>query len=157
MNFESQYQLFLVAFNPEAEHFNDLIHIEPYSNFSDIQKEFKKAKFELYVDGQKKPKLEIIGIRESYVSSRACAMSYLKYHFKENPEALKLLETVFDKKNPTEISNISSRSEKTLNKMWPYGRSVTSCLTSCYKPVPWAYPTKRIVWTRRAKQSLNRC
>ena len=62
MDSESRDQLFLVAFNPEAEHFNELIYIEPYCNFSEIQKEFKKAKFELYVDGKKKPKLEIIGI-----------------------------------------------------------------------------------------------
>ena len=104
MDSESNYQLFLVAFNPAAKHFNELIFIEPYSNFSEIQKEFKKAKFELYVDGQKKPKLEIIGIRESYISSKACAMSYLKYHFKKNPEALELLNTVFDKNNPSKIS-----------------------------------------------------
>ena len=103
MEFETKDQLYLVAFNPAAKHFNELIYIEPYSNFSEIQKEFKKAKFELYVDGKKMPKLEIIGIRESYISSKACAMSYLKYHFKKNPDALELLHTVFDKKNPKQI------------------------------------------------------
>ena len=97
MDSESNYQLYLVAFNPAAENFNELIIIEPYCSFSDIQKEYKKAKFELYVDGKKQPKWEIIGIRESYVSAMALAISYLKFHFKDNPEALKLLDTEIDK------------------------------------------------------------
>ena len=97
MNSESNDQLYLVAFNPVAEHFNDLIMIETYCSFTEIQKEHKKAKFELYVDGQKQPKREIIGIRESYVSAMALAMSYLKFHFKENPEALESLDSEIDK------------------------------------------------------------
>ena len=97
MDSESNDQLYLVAFNPVAEHFNDLIMIETYCSFTEIQKEHKKAKFDLYVDGQKQPKREIIGIRESYVSAMALAMSYLKFHFKENPEALELLDSEIDK------------------------------------------------------------
>ncbi len=31
------------------------------------------------------------------------AMSYLKFHFKDNPETLELLDAIFDKKNPTKI------------------------------------------------------
>ena len=97
MDSEFNNQLYLVAFNPVAEHFNDLIMIETYCSFTEIQKEHKKAKFDLYVDGQKQPKREIIGIRESYVSAMALAMSYLKFHFKENPEALELLDSEIDK------------------------------------------------------------
>ena len=97
MDSESNYQLYLVAFNPVAEHFNELIFIEPYYNFKEIQKECKKAKFDLYVDGQKQPKRKIIGIRECYISAMALAMSYLKFHFKENPEALELIDSEIDK------------------------------------------------------------
>ena len=101
MDSEYKYQLFLVAFNPVAEHFNEIISIEPYCHSPKIQKDYKKENFELYVDGKKQPKSGVIGIRESYASACALALSYLKFHLKENREAMELLDFAFDNTNPT--------------------------------------------------------
>ena len=103
MDYEFDSLIFSVAFNPEAEFFNDLINIESHNGFSDFNKKNKKLKFELYVDGKKKSNWKIIGIRETYGSAWALGMSYLKFHFKENPEVLEILDAVLKKKNPKKI------------------------------------------------------
>ena len=103
MDSESKSQIFSVAFNPEAEHFNELINIESHHDFVKFGNKFRTGKFELHIDEQRQPKWKIIGIRESYGSAWGHAMSYLKFHFKDNPEALELLDAIFDKKNPTKI------------------------------------------------------
>lgn len=103
MEHEFESLIFSVAFNPDAEFFHDLIDIESHNSFADFNKKKKKAKFRIYIDGQRQPEWKIIGIRDSYGSAWALAMSYLKFHFKENPEILASLDFVFDTTNPMEI------------------------------------------------------
>ena len=103
MDYESEYLFFSVAFDPLSENFNNLINIELHKGFSGLSKKLKKARLRLHVDGKQHTKWEIIGIRESYESALALAMSYLKFHFKENPEVLGLPDSVFDNKGSTEI------------------------------------------------------
>lgn len=105
MGMDSEFDslIFSVSFNPEAKYFDDLINIESHNGFSDFNKKHKKLKFELYIDGKKQSQWKIIGIRETYGSAWALGVSYLKLHFKKNPEVLEILDTVFKKKNPEKI------------------------------------------------------
>ena len=103
MDSDSKSKIFSIAYNTEAEYFNELINIESHNDYAAFGNKFTSKTLKFNIENRTQSGWKIIGIRESYRNAWALAMSYLKFHFKESPEILESLDFFVHTEDPVKI------------------------------------------------------